>query len=46
MNDTSESDSGSDGDEVNVIENMIVKGVRVQVIVLLKNESNNDFCYC
>ena len=48
MNDTSESDSESDGGYVeiesdSIIETAVVDGVTVQVIVLLEDDSNNEF---
>ena len=42
MNDTSESNYESDGDKVKFVKNVIVEGVRVQVIVLLKNERKGE----
>ena len=46
MNDISaESDSESAGDEFKIIENMIVNGVTVQVIVLLKDEIDNEIVF-
>ena len=42
MNDTSESNYESDGDKVKFVKNVIVEGVRVQVIVLLKNERKDE----
>ena len=45
MNDASESDSESDGGQVEIIENAVFDGVTVKVILLPKDESDDEIIF-